>query len=70
MAAALGMRVIGTGGGRRRCRTSPRCCRPSAPTRCWRKSDFVLLLLPATPETDNFINAERLAHDEARRPGC
>jgi phosphoglycerate dehydrogenase-like enzyme len=25
------------------------------------ESDFVLLLLPATPETDNFINAERLA---------
>jgi phosphoglycerate dehydrogenase-like enzyme len=25
-------------------------------------SDFVLLLLPATPETDNFINADRLRH--------
>jgi phosphoglycerate dehydrogenase-like enzyme len=25
------------------------------------QSDFVLLLLPATAETDNFINAERLA---------
>ncbi len=25
------------------------------------KSDFLLLLLPATPATDNFINAERLA---------
>ena len=25
------------------------------------QSDFVLLLLPATPETNNFINAERLA---------
>jgi D-2-hydroxyacid dehydrogenase (NADP+) len=24
------------------------------------QSDFVLLLLPATPETENFINAERL----------
>lgn len=24
------------------------------------ESDFLLLLLPATPETDNFINAERL----------
>jgi phosphoglycerate dehydrogenase-like enzyme len=24
-------------------------------------SDFVLLLLPATPDTDNFMNAERLA---------
>jgi phosphoglycerate dehydrogenase-like enzyme len=25
------------------------------------QSDFLLLLLPATPETENFINAERLA---------
>jgi phosphoglycerate dehydrogenase-like enzyme len=25
------------------------------------QSDFVLLLLPATPETDNFIDADRLA---------
>ena len=25
------------------------------------QSDYVLLLLPATPETENFINAERLA---------
>ena len=25
------------------------------------ESDFLVLLLPATPETDNFINAERLA---------
>ena len=25
------------------------------------ESDFVLLLLPATPDTENFINAERLA---------
>ena len=25
------------------------------------QSDFVLLLLPATPETDNFMNAERLS---------
>jgi phosphoglycerate dehydrogenase-like enzyme len=25
------------------------------------QSDFVLLLLPATPETDNFVDADRLA---------
>ena len=31
------------------------------------RSDFVLLLLPATPETENFINAQRLAQDEAHR---
>jgi len=26
------------------------------------QSDFVVLLLPATPQTENFINAERLSH--------
>jgi phosphoglycerate dehydrogenase-like enzyme len=31
------------------------------------QSDFLLLLLPATPETDNFINAERLAQ---MKPGA
>jgi phosphoglycerate dehydrogenase-like enzyme len=31
------------------------------------QSDFVLLLLPATPETENFINAERLAQ---MKPGA
>ena len=25
------------------------------------QSDYVLLLLPATPETENFMNAQRLA---------
>ena len=31
------------------------------------QSDFVLLLLPATPDTDNFINAQRLAR---MKPGA
>lgn len=31
------------------------------------RADYVLLLLPATPETDNFINAERLAR---MKPGA
>ena len=31
------------------------------------QSDYVLLLLPATPATENFINAERLAH---MKPGA
>ena len=37
-----------------------RSCPPSARAEVLAQSDFVLLLLPATPETDNFINAERL----------
>ena len=62
LASAFGMRVIGT---RRR---------PSAPTanvaemlppertdEVLAQSDFVLLLLPATPDTDNLIDARRLA---------
>jgi len=60
IAAALGMRVIGT---RRRpepttnvAKVFPAECTPEVLA----QSDFLLLLLPATPETDNFINAERL----------
>ena len=33
---------------------------PRAPTRCWRASDWVLLLMPVTPETRGFMNAARL----------
>ena len=61
MAAVLGMRVIGT---RRRPQPMPDVAEvfPAVRTReVLAQSDFVLLLLPATPETDNFINAERLA---------
>jgi len=60
IAAALGMRVIGT---RRRpepvadvAEVFPADRTPEVLA----QSDFLLLLLPATPETDNFINAERL----------
>jgi phosphoglycerate dehydrogenase-like enzyme len=60
IAAALGLRVIGT---RRRpepmvnvAEVLPADRTPEVLAR----SDFLLLLLPATPETDNFINAARL----------
>jgi phosphoglycerate dehydrogenase-like enzyme len=60
LAAALGMHVIGT-----KRRPAPMAnvseVLPSDRTHeVLAQSDFVLLLLPATPETDNFINAERL----------
>jgi phosphoglycerate dehydrogenase-like enzyme len=61
LATALGMRVIGT---KRRPEPVPGLADVLPPERTnevLQQSDFVLLLLPATPETDNFINAERLA---------
>ncbi|HEY4171763.1 MAG TPA: D-2-hydroxyacid dehydrogenase [Rhodopila sp.] len=60
LATALGMRVIGT---KRRPAPLPGLAEvwPSDRTDdVLAASDFVLLLLPATPETDNFINTERL----------
>jgi phosphoglycerate dehydrogenase-like enzyme len=61
IAHTLGMRVIGT---RRRAAPVPNVeevMPGSRTTEVLAQSDFVLLLLPATPETDNFMNAERLA---------
>jgi phosphoglycerate dehydrogenase-like enzyme len=61
LATALGMRVIGT---KRRPEPMPGLTEVLPPERTNEvlgQSDFVLLLLPATPETDNFINAGRLA---------
>ncbi len=61
IAAALGMRVIGT---RRRPEPMANVAEvwPAGRTpEVLAQSDFLLLLLPATPETGNFINAERLA---------
>lgn len=61
IAAALGIRVIGT---RRRPAPMANVAEVLPPERTpevLAQSDFLLLLLPATPETDNFINAERLA---------
>jgi len=60
IASALGMRVIGT---RRRPEPVPGPAEVLPPERTAEvlaQSDYVLLLLPATPETENFINAERL----------
>ena len=61
VAAALGMRVIGT-----RRRPEPMAdvaeVLPAERTpEVLARSDFVLLLLPATPETEGIMNAERLA---------
>ena len=60
LAAALGIRVIGT---RRRPEPMANVAEvwPAERTpEVLAQSDFLLLLLPATRETDNFINAERL----------
>lgn len=60
IATALGMRVIGT---RRRPEPMINVAEVLPPERTpevLAQSEFLLLLLPATPETDNFINAERL----------
>jgi phosphoglycerate dehydrogenase-like enzyme len=61
LAAALGMRVIGT---KRRPEPMANVAEVLPPGRTpevLAQADFVLLLLPATPETERFINAERLA---------
>jgi phosphoglycerate dehydrogenase-like enzyme len=61
LAFALGMRVIGT---RRRPAPVPHVAEVMAAERTSEvlaQSDFLLLLLPATSETDKFIDAERLA---------
>lgn len=60
LALALGMRVVGT---RRRPAPMPGVADvlPTERTaEVMAQSDFVLLLMPATPDTANFINAERL----------
>jgi phosphoglycerate dehydrogenase-like enzyme len=62
LATALGMRVIGT---KRTPAPVPGVAEVLPPERTnevLAQSDFVLLLLPATPQTENFMNAERLAH--------
>ena len=61
IAKAIGMRVVGT---KRRIASLPDLDAVLAPEQTGQvlaQSDFVLLLLPATPETENFIDARRLA---------
>lgn len=61
IAVALGMHVIGT---KRRPTRIPNVAEvlpPSQTDEVLSQSDFVLLLLPATPDTENFIDAKRLA---------
>jgi phosphoglycerate dehydrogenase-like enzyme len=61
IASVLGMRVVGT---RRRPEPVPSVAKVLPADRTpevLAESDFVLLLLPATPDTDNFIDAERLS---------
>ena len=61
LANALGMKVIGT---KRKPEALPGIeVLPTERTNeVLEQSDFVVLLLPATPQTENFINAERLSH--------
>jgi phosphoglycerate dehydrogenase-like enzyme len=62
LATTLGMRVVGT---KRNPAPIPGVAMVVPPERTdtvLAQSDFVLLLLPATPQTENFINAERLSH--------
>jgi len=61
LATMLGMRVIGT---RRRPEPMDNVAEVLPPGRTpevLAQADFVLLLLPVTPETNNFVDAERLA---------
>jgi phosphoglycerate dehydrogenase-like enzyme len=61
IATMIGMRVVGT---KRRVEALPDVAHvlpPELTDEVLTQSDFVLLLLPATPETDNFMNAERIA---------
>ena len=61
IAAMFGLRVIGT---KRRPESVPDVAEvlpPDCTPEVLAQSDFLLLLLPATPETDNFIDAGRLA---------
>src|SRR3990167_5581721 len=61
IATALGMRVIGTKRRPGPIENVARVLPPESTNEVLAQSDYLLLLLPATPETDNFINAERLA---------
>ncbi len=61
IAAALGMRVIGTKRAPEAVANVAEVLPPSRTDEVLAQSDFVLLLLPATPATDNFMDAKRFA---------
>jgi len=61
IAVALGMHVIGTKRRPTRIANVAEVLAPERTDEVLSQSDFVLLLLPATPETENFIDATRLA---------
>lgn len=67
LAAALGMRVIGTKRQPAAVANVAEVFPPSRTDEVLAASDFVLLLLPATPETDNFMEAARF---ERMKPGA
>jgi phosphoglycerate dehydrogenase-like enzyme len=67
LAGALGMRVIGTRRGGAPLPGLAEVYPPDQTADVLAQSDFLLLLLPATPETANFINAGRLAQ---MKPGA
>ena len=67
IATTLRMRVIGTRRGGVPLPGLAEVFPPERTDEVLAQSDFVLLLLPATPETDNFINAQRLAQ---MKPGA
>ncbi len=61
MAKAFGMTVIGTKRRPEKIANVDEVLPAERTDEVLAKSDYLLLLLPATPATDNFINAERLA---------
>ena len=65
LATALRMRVIGTKRDGAACPGPAEVLPPERTNEVLAQSDFVLLLLPATPATDSFINTERLGQMKA-----
>ena len=62
LARAIGMRVIGTRRGGAPLPDLAEVLPPERTNEVLAQSDYVVVLLPATPETENFIDAERLSH--------
>ncbi len=67
LAAALGMRVVGTRRGGAPLPGLAEALPPERTDEVLARSDFVLLLLPATSETENFMDARRLGR---MKPGA